>query len=68
MYIFSRCSLKTPMLEGLLNVVIATSRFVKKACNNRFVPEFVFSTFKEISALLGVYAYETRKERKTKQN
>ena len=56
------------MLEGLLNVVIATSCFVQKACNNRFVPEFGFLTFKEISALLGGYAYETRKERKTKQN
>ena len=56
------------MLEGLLNVVIAASCFVQKACNNRFVPEFAFLTFKEISALLGGYAYETRKERKTKQN
>ena len=61
MFVLFRCFVRTAIFSRFLKVAIATSNFINKVYNGRFVPESSVSMLKETIVLVPNYVYESRK-------
>ena len=61
MSVLFRCFVRTAIFSRFLKVAIATSNFINKVYNGRFVPESSVSMLKETIVLVPNYVYESRK-------